>query len=215
MYHKVTFLSKSIILSVHLSYEFQFPDSAFEGIFKTSFGSGSEKSEMGWLFCENIFPTDNWVFLSSVNCLQQPPSSVEWLIFGRVSSALDRRKQIQDAQTIMFWCEKQLLRESPSCWWHWQIWGLGGLLHDAAFWPSRLLFLMSGLTSCKGVAWPPRKAVVGKVNLWLSNCLLISPLPPFQDVLWWIEARNHWGLHFVFCYVCTLPKLPNTSPCWG
>lgn len=31
--HKTTFPSESIILSVHLSYEFQFPDSAFEDIF--------------------------------------------------------------------------------------------------------------------------------------------------------------------------------------
>lgn len=130
--HKVTFLSKSIILSLLLSYEFQFPDSAFEDIFKTFVGLGTEKSEIEWLFCENRFPTDNWVFLSSVSYLEHPPSRVEWLIFGRVSSALGRKKQIQGCRMprlLCFWCEKQLLKESASCWWHWQIWDLGGLLH--------------------------------------------------------------------------------------
>lgn len=104
MCHKVTFLSESIILNVHLSYEFQFPDSAFEDIFKTFVGPRTEKSEMEWLFCENRFPTDNWIFLSSVNCLKYSPSSVEWLIFQRVSSALGIRKQIQSCRMPRLLC---------------------------------------------------------------------------------------------------------------
>lgn len=87
---KASFPTESIILSVHLRHEFQFPDSAFEGIFKTYMGTRAEKSEMEWLFCENRFPTDNWVFLSSVDYLKHPCSGVEQLVFGTVSSALGR-----------------------------------------------------------------------------------------------------------------------------
>lgn len=114
MCHKVTFLSESIILSVRLSYDFQFPYSAFDNIFKTFVGPRTENSEMEWPFCENRFPTDNWVFLSSVNYLEHPPSSVGWLIFGEVSSTLGSRKQIQGCRMprlLCFWCEKQLLKE--------------------------------------------------------------------------------------------------------
>lgn len=127
---------------------------------KTFVGPRTEKSEMEWLFCENHwlfcenwFPTDNLVFLSSVNYLEYPCSSLEWLIFGSVYSVLGRRKQIQGCRMprlLGFWCEKQLLKGSASCWGHWQIWGLGGLLHGAAFWPARLLFLMLRLRSWGG-----------------------------------------------------------------
>lgn len=86
MCHNATFPSESIILSVHLSYEFQFPDLAFKDIFKTFVGPRAEKSEMEWLFCENRFPTDNCVFLSSVDYLKRSCSGVEQLIFFGVSS---------------------------------------------------------------------------------------------------------------------------------
>lgn len=175
------------------------------------------KSEMVWLFCENRFPTDNWVFLSSVNYLEHPPSSVEWLIFGRVSSALGRRKQIQGCRMprlLCFWSEEQLLEESASCWWHWQIWGFGGLLHGAAFLPSSHLFLMLRLTSWGGCLIT-KKGSSRKSLFMVIQQFVDFPPSPFQDVLWWIEAHNHWGLHFVFSYVCTLCKLLNTSPCGG
>lgn len=59
MCHEATFPSESVILSVHFSYGFQFPDLSFEGIFKAFMGTRAKKSEVEWLFCGKRFPTDN------------------------------------------------------------------------------------------------------------------------------------------------------------
>lgn len=67
--------------------------------FRTSVGPRTEKSEMGWLCCENRFPTDSSVFLSSVDYLKHPHSYVEQSVFGRVGI-----QSMEDSKCRVVWC---------------------------------------------------------------------------------------------------------------